>query len=47
MGPSPILSVSNTVTIGTMLNFDGGNNGHGYKTLYVNRRLGFSGDHVR
>ena len=26
IGPSPILSVIHTVTIGTMLNFNGGNN---------------------
>ena len=28
-GPSPILFVFHTVTIGTMLNFNDGNNGHG------------------
>ena len=30
MGPSPILSIIYTVTIGTMLNFNGGNNEHDY-----------------
>ena len=33
MGPSPILSIIHTVTIGTMLNFTGGNNGHGLKNV--------------
>ena len=33
MGPSPILSVTYAVTIGTMLNFDGGNKGHGIKNV--------------
>ena len=33
MGPSPILSVIHTVTIGTMLNFKGTNNGHGLKNV--------------
>ena len=33
MGPSPILSIIHTFTIGTMLNFNGGNNGHGLKNL--------------
>ena len=28
MGPLPILSIIHTITIGTMLNFNGGNNGH-------------------
>ena len=37
MGPSPILSIIDTVTIDPMLNFNGGNNGHGLKILYVNR----------
>ena len=31
MDPSPILSVIHTVTIGTMLNNNGGNNGYGLK----------------
>ena len=31
MGQSPILSVIHMVTIGTMLNFIGFNNGHGQK----------------
>ena len=29
MGPSSILSVIHTITFGTMLNLNGGNNGHG------------------
>ena len=28
MGPLPVLSIIHTITIGTMLNFNGGNNGH-------------------
>ena len=36
MGPSPILFVIHTVTTGTMLNFKGGNKGHGLtKKRYV------------
>ena len=35
MDPSPILSIIHTVTIGTNLNFNGGNNGHGLKKLHV------------
>ena len=31
--PSPILAVSHTITVGTMLNFKGGNNGHGLKNV--------------
>ena len=39
MNPSPILSITNTITIGTMLNFNNGNNGHELKkTLRVKRR---------
>ena len=30
---SPILSIIQTITIGTMLNFNGCNNGHGLKML--------------
>ena len=33
MGPSPILSIIQTITIGTVVNFNGGNNGHGLKNL--------------
>ena len=33
MGPSPILSVVHTVTVGTMLNLNGGNNGHMLKNV--------------
>ena len=40
MGPSPVLSISHKDTIGTMLNFNGGN-GLGLKTLHVNRPLYF------
>ena len=37
---SPILSIIHAVTIGTMPNFNGGNNGHGLqKMLNVNRPL--------
>ena len=39
MGPPPILSFTHTITIGTMLNFNGGNNGHELKTLFINRPL--------
>ena len=39
MGPSSILSVIHTITIGTMLNLNGGNNGRGlikirYKQIF-------------
>ena len=33
----PILPIIYIVTIGVMLNFNGGYNGHGLKTSYVNR----------
>ena len=33
MGLSPILSIIHAVTINTMLNFNGGNNGHGLKNV--------------
>ena len=33
MGPSPILSITHTVTIGTMPNFSGGNKAHGLKNV--------------
>ena len=33
MGQSPILSIIHTVPIGLMLNFNGGNNGHGLKIV--------------
>ena len=33
MGPLPILSVIHTITIGTMLNFNCGNNGHGLQNV--------------
>ena len=39
MGPSAILSVIHTVTIATMLNFNGGNNGHGLKNLTYKKTL--------
>ena len=39
IGPLPILCIPHTVTIGTMLNFNCGNKGHGLKTLCVNRPL--------
>ena len=39
MVSSPFLSIIHIVAVGTMLNFNGGNNGHGLKTLYVNRSL--------
>ena len=44
IGPSPNLSVIHTVTIGTMLNLNGGNNGHGLKTVTCKQtlRIGFS-----
>ena len=42
MGPSPNLSIIHTVTIGTMLNNNGGNTGHGLKTLHANRHLRLS-----
>ena len=35
MAPSTILSIIHTVAIGTMLNFNGGNNAHGLKKSYV------------
>ena len=39
MDPSLILSFIPVVTIGTMLKFNGDNNGHGLKTLRVKRPL--------
>ena len=33
MGSSVILSIIHTITIGTILNFNGGNNGHGLKNV--------------
>ena len=33
MGLSPILSIIHTLTIGTMLNFNGCNNGHGLENV--------------
>ena len=35
MGPSPILSIIHRVINGTMLNFNGSNNGQGLKHPYV------------
>ena len=37
MGPSLLLPVIHTVTIGIMLNFNGGNNGHIVNTLTCNK----------
>ena len=37
MGSLPILSVIDAITNGTVLNFNDGSNGHGRKTLCVNR----------
>ena len=39
MGPLAILPFIHTATVGTMLNFNGGNDGHGLKTLRVNKTL--------
>ena len=39
IGDGPIVSIIYTVTIGTMLNNNGCNNGHGLITLQVNRTL--------
>ena len=39
MGPSATMSITRTVTIGTMQNFNCVNKGHGLKTLCVNRPL--------
>ena len=39
MGPSQILSIVHTITIGTVLNFNSGNNEDGPKTLRVNSPL--------
>ena len=36
MSFGPILSVKRSVTIGTMLNFDGDGDGDGTKIVYVN-----------
>ena len=33
MGLLPFLSIIHTITIGTILNFNGGNNGHGLKNV--------------
>ena len=35
MGPSPILSTIHTITFGTILNFNNGNNGHELKKRYL------------
>ena len=51
-GQSPILSVILTITIGTMLNFNGGNNGHGLKnitckqTFWVSLKTGSTVDNL-
>ena len=37
MGSAPILSDIHTVIIGTMLNFNGSNNGYMLKTVHVNK----------
>ena len=42
MGPSSILSISDTVTIGPMVNFNGSSNAHELKTLRLNRPLDFT-----
>ena len=39
MGPSPFLSVIHTVTTGTMLNFNGGKNGHELKIVTCKQTL--------
>ena len=39
MGLSPTLSVIHTVTIGTMLNFNGGNNEHGLRNVTCEQAL--------
>ena len=39
MGLSPILFVIHTVTIGIMVNFNGGNNGHGLKNVTCKQTL--------
>ena len=39
-GPSPILFVIHTIMIGTMLNNNGGNNGHGLKNVTCKQTLG-------
>ena len=40
MGLSPIMSVIHGVIIGTVLKFNGENNGHGLKTLHVKLPFG-------
>ena len=42
MGPSPILFVLRIVTIGPMLNFNGGNNEHGLKSVTCKQTLTFT-----
>ena len=39
IGLSPIRCIIHTVTIGTMLNYNGDNNGHGLKDVFVIGRL--------
>ena len=39
IGPSPILSVIHTITIGRMLNVKGGNYGHGLKNVTCKQTL--------
>ena len=46
MGMSPILYAIHTITIGTMLNFNGDNNGHGLKNLMYKEDLDGSGSIV-
>ena len=41
IGPSPILSVVHTTTIDTLLNVDGGNNGHGLNNVTCKQTLCF------
>ena len=39
MGQSSILSIIHTVTIGALLNFSSGNNGHGMKSVTCKQTL--------
>ena len=39
MGPSPILSIINIVTIATMLNFNGGNKEYGLENITCKQSL--------
>ena len=46
MGSSPILSVIHTVTIGTFLNFNGGNKGHRLQHITCRQTFAENANHM-